>query len=204
MIKASAASAAFGRLNSWASGYLGKEVNAMKAGMIQDMGQAALKFTASSPLNAATAIGGGAGAVGGMLSSDRDQSWYTGMAQGAFAARNISKHGLSGQGVTGAALGAVYGMFSDDTSIMGGAFMGAGLGAGGRYKKIGTQAYNRAAKATMVKTQKATSRANRVGFGMRAVRNAISRDTGFGWRAGGGKGGVGGNGGWKNPWYVGT
>jgi hypothetical protein len=155
--------------------------------------------------------GGIAGAAGGVLSSDRDMHWYTGAAQGAFAGAQIATHGLSGMGVGGAAAGAVYGMMSDDTSIMGGAFMGASLGAARRYSKAPGLAAKRADRLYKAQTapnlgtiagkpihgprrpvtrrtgKKTPGFARKVGFGTNAIYNAMKRDVGFGWRGGGQK-----------------
>ncbi len=45
----------------------------------------------------------------------------------------------------GAAAGALYGAISDDTSVLGGAMMGAGIGAGMRYGAKGISVMNRTA-----------------------------------------------------------
>ena len=93
-------------------------------GFLSTVGRTVTDYAGTSPAAMGMVYGAGIGGVGGVLSSDRDMHWYTGAAQGAFAGAQIATHGLSGMGVGGAAAGAIYGMLSDDTSIMGGAFMG--------------------------------------------------------------------------------
>jgi hypothetical protein len=44
----------------------------------------------------------------------------------------------------GAGIGGLYGAFADNTSVMGGAMMGAGMGLAGRYGRAGLRAANRA------------------------------------------------------------
>lgn len=127
MIAASAAKGAFSKLHGVASSF----TKGMEPGTISGLARGAADIAGKDP---GLAYGAGIGAVGGVLSGDRDQHWYVGAAQGAFAGAQISSRGLSGMGVAGAIGGALYGMVSDDTSIMTGAFVGAGLGAANRYR----------------------------------------------------------------------
>jgi len=183
MIRAGAAQEFFSNIVGKGRGY--SEVDSMESGMGSDMLKAAFDFAGKSGVHAATAVGAVGGAVGGILSSDADQSWYTGAAQGAFAGTQIARRGLGGRGVAGAVMGGLYGMGADDTSIMGGALMGGlGAGAGVRYARHGFRAGRRAPAAYRNKKGEATKRGfvGRVGFGMNAVKNAVRRDVGYNWR----------------------
>jgi len=183
MVSASSAQDFFSNIVGKGRGYSG--VDGMESGMGSDMLKAAFDFAGKSGVHAGTAAGAAAGAVGGILSSDQDQSWYTGAAQGAFAGTQLARKGLSGRGVAGAVMGGLYGMAADDTSIMGGALMGGlGAGAGVRYAKHGFKAGRTAPAAYRNKKGAVTKRGvgGRVAFGMNAVQNAIKRDVGFGWR----------------------
>jgi len=224
MITAGAAKGAFSKLHGMASSFTrGMEPGTITSGLARG----ATDIAGKDP---GMVYGAGIGAVGGVLSGDRDQHWYVGAAQGAFAGAQISSRGLSGKGIVGALGGAAYGMFSDDTSIMTGAFVGAGLGAGKRYggaalkhmrqgsygSSLTRVADNPKSIYSMYNSpsprKPTTSRAPRNpsqagmfrkgGWGANAVYHAIRKDLGFGWRAGAKKKNVRSNGGWSNP-YVG-
>lgn len=69
-------------------------------------------------------------------------------AAGGYAMGAGRALGMTGGGaVGGAAIGGMYGMMSDDTSVLGGALMGAGLGAAGmRYGPRGVNAFRGAGR----------------------------------------------------------
>jgi hypothetical protein len=53
--------------------------------------------------------------------------------------------GAAGRTATvGAGIGGLYGAFANDTSVIGGAMMGAGIGLAGRYGRAGLRSANRA------------------------------------------------------------
>jgi hypothetical protein len=199
---------AVGKLDDWVNP---GEMDSGK--FLGDVAQGAFSFLQKNPKNAALGVGAVGGAAGGVISNDRDQHWYTGAAQGAFTGSMMANKGLSGRGMAGAALGAMYGMASDDTSIMTGAMMGASMGAGARYFGAAKKAYKfgdtkgwtkqrgkshvyrdpksyappgKNGKAT---TPKAATKRQRAGWGLNAAWNAAKRDVGAGWKVGKSKSG---------------
>jgi len=184
MIKSSAAAWGFRKLNQQVSKRISPE-----SGIVSDGLRSLTQQATSSRAFRGGLYGGVMGAAGGVTSNDNDMHWYSGAAMGALAGAQISTKGLSGRGVVGGAVGAAYGMIADDTSIMGGAFMGSlGAGAGIRYAKTGRDAFRASKNAMMIESKKQASTMQRAGFGLNAVSQAISRDMGFGWRAGKGRG----------------
>ena len=133
MITAGVARGVFAKMHGTASQF----TQGMDPGFLRSVGTGITNFAGSNASTAGTVYGAGIGAVGGVLSSDKDMNWYSGAAQGAFAGAQIATRGLSGLGVAGAIGGGLYGMMADDTSIMTGAFVGAGLGRGRTHLQTG-------------------------------------------------------------------
>ena len=78
-------------------------------------------------------LGGLLGAAGKIAGPMRSSAGAAGMSHMG-SLMNAARTPMGQHAMMGAGAGAAYGMFSDNTSMLGGAIMGAGIGiAGGRY-----------------------------------------------------------------------
>jgi hypothetical protein len=68
------------------------------------------------------------------------------MLGGIYAAAGRALGGAGRTAAMGGAAGAAWGAVSGDTSVIGGALMGAGMGLGGRYAKAGVKGFMRSGK----------------------------------------------------------
>ena len=160
-----------GGIESFMSGKGGKAAGALSAGM---------GFIHSDQGRAGAFYGGLAGGVGGMMSSDRDMGLFTGAAMGATAGYRTAKGGIRNSSALGAGLGGLYGAVSDDTSILGGAMMGAAaFGSGMRYGRGAMRYHNRGSGKRMSDMAHTVLGPNRGKQGSRRVgRKRSMQDTG--------------------------
>ena len=161
-----------------------------------------LNFVHSNDTATGAFYGGAAGAVGGLMSNDRDVGMLSGASMGAVAGVRGMTKGLRG-GTMGAGLaGGLYGMFSDDTSVIGGAFMGASsfaslsgkyatgfgkvrkMGGRGAYNLVGDKPSRRGVTAKPRGRGASGFRGQGGGIARagRATYNAMKRDVGQFWR----------------------
>jgi len=125
-----------------------------------------LSAVGNNPSHASALYGAGAGAVGGFFSRDEDMGAFQGALLGAAVGYSGAYKGFSHSNFAGAALGAVWAGLSNDTSLLGGAAMGAtGARALHSYGKVAMQ--------------------GGVMGGAAAVKSAMAKDIGAAWKASG-------------------
>ena len=135
---------------------------------------------------AATVYGGAIGGVSGMMSSDRDTGFWQGAMMGAAAGRSAVTQGVSKNALIGAGVGAAS-SFVTGESLIGSAFTGAVLGAGGmKYGRGMIDKYKSThSKRTAAYAQKDLGdpgRRRSFGIAARATASAIKKDVGQTWR----------------------
>ena len=132
--------------------------------------------------SAATAYGGLAGGVGGIMSDDRDMGFWKGAAMGAYTGRSAATKGISSDALTGAGIGAASSLVTGQ-SMIGSAFAGATLGGGGLKNVRGFRDSFKAIHNKQVKHRGADAPVARSAkFAGRATYNAMKKDIGQTWR----------------------
>jgi len=141
---------------------------------------------ARSPKAAGMFYGGAIGGISGAMSSDRDTGFWQGAMMGAVGGRSAVVHGVSKNAAIGAGIGAAS-SFVTGESLIGSAFTGAVVGAGGiKYGRGMKDTYQKihAARKAAAARKGGEEPGKLVSFGgaARATSNAIKKDVGQLWR----------------------